>query len=328
MKTKRSLNSNIIMALCIAAIMSFTACSGQEDPFGPKAKTPVSITASITGEVVTKADVNKDYAPAEGGKTIALYYKNGANSTATEKGLFTYDGSWSANVNPSAGYQIFWDDLEAVGSAYPFFAVAPADLNKVTSKTVETDQNTGANQTNSDLLMAFTSVAPTNKMKKIDLTFKHMLAKLTVKVDVSKVANASSVTVAVTIKNAISDYTINYTSPSPTTAIPAAVTSGASRKAITPKTVTGTGTIREFSAILPVQDIVKAGTTVEVKVTQGSSDTNTYTFQPENAQKVSLAKAQNTTLTLTIKGTNLELGTIQVTDWTTGTAPGDITIDK
>ena len=322
MKTTK-LSSCILMVALYTAF--FTACTSNEEINIPKEKTPVGITASLTGEVVTKAD--NLYQPTDGTKTIAVYYKDGANTTTTEKGLFTYSSSWTADASASAGHQIFWDDLTAVSTAYPFFAVAPKDLDKATTGSVETDQNTAGNQTDSDLLMAFTSVASASKMTPVDFTFKHMLAKLTVNVDVSKVANASSVGVAVSIKNAIKDYTINYTNPAPTVAVPATIASGSTREAITPKTDTGSGTTRTFSAILPVQEIVKAGTVVEVKITQGGTDINTYTFQPESASKVTLVQAQNTTLTLTVNGTKLELGDIKVTDWTTKAETGGITID-
>ena len=95
------------------------------DPIG---NAPVTISASISGEVVTKADNN--YQPAEGNKKIFLYYKDGSNVKAHEKGVYSYSGSWTAELS---GNSIFWDDLEDVNGEYPFFAVSPTDLDKATT---------------------------------------------------------------------------------------------------------------------------------------------------------------------------------------------------
>lgn len=171
--------------------------------------------------------------------------------------------------------------------------------------------------------MAYT--ANTALKSNVNLVFKHMLTKLTVKVDMKDVASGSTIAVAAVINNAVKDYTINYTEPAPTADIPATVTTGATITNITPQTVKGTGnTVREFSAILPVQDIQKGKAVVKITITQG--DTNyTYTYQPDDA--LSLTQGKETTLTLTVKGTVVLPGTIQVTDWTPTTANGDISID-
>lgn len=66
--------------------------------------------------------------------------------------------------------------------------------------------------------MAYTEV--TTQRGKVGLTFKHMLAKLTVKIDVSSLKDFNKS--VVTITNAIKDYTVDYTNSS--TATPASIT--------------------------------------------------------------------------------------------------------
>lgn len=317
MKTRDSIYSALFFGCCLATI---TACTENED-ITPGKKTPVGITAALTGEVVTKAE--KAYAPDTDTK-IYLYYKNGANTTETEKAIYTYSsGKWNtADVSMHSTDCIFWDDLAQVEGSYPFFAISPVD---VPTTEVQTNQSTEANLIKSDLLMAYT--ANTALKSNVNLVFKHMLTKLTVKVDMKDVASGSTIAVAAVINNAVKDYTVNYTEPAPTADIPATVTIGTSRTNITPQTVKGTGNVvREFSAILPVQDIQKGKAVVKITITQG--DTNyTYTYQPEPDDALSLKQGKETTLTLTVKGTVVLPGTIQVTDWTPTTANGDISID-
>lgn len=321
MKTNQSLYSALFIGCLLAAAPS---CSNEDDNL-PKEKTPVGITATLTGEVETKADA--EYKPAAN-TTIFMYYKNGANTETDEKGYYTYTSStWtSTNQDTNANHCIFWDDLVPVDSKYPFFAVSPTDTNNALSGAVETDQSTDKNFINSDLLMAYTAVEGTSKMTNVPLTFKHMLSKLTIKVKVGAISSFNSS--AVTIQNAKKDYTINYTSPTPTAAVPAAVAaSGTANVTITPHAEsdeTDTGkTVKVYSAILPAQTISKIQTVVTVE-SVGSTTTYTYTY----TGSVTLAQATNTTLTLTINGTKVELDNIKVTNWTQKTVDGDITIDN
>lgn len=311
-------------ALAFSCLATLAACSGHETELDPKEKTPVAITASVSGEVVTKADNN--YQPAYGDKKIYLYYKDGSNTATHEKGAYIFsEGVWTPEIS---GTGIFWDDLDAVGGSYPFFAVSPKDLANATTGAVEQDQSTDNNFTNSDLLMAYTP--STTKKENVSLTFKHMLAKLTVKVKVDAINNFTSSTV--TIPNAIKGYTVNYTSPDPTAETPATVTvkSDGTPVELTPHTdaAENGNKTQVYSVILPPQDISSSAAKVKTTITVGSTS-NTYTYAPTlPTSPVSLTNGTHTTLTLTVKGTGIVLENILVTDWTTATADGDITIDS
>lgn len=319
MKTNQSIYSALFIGCLLAAAPS---CSTEDDNL-PKEKTPVGITATLTGEVETKTDV--EYKPAADTK-IYMYYKNGANTEIDEKGIYNYNNGWkSADQTMKADDCIFWDDLVPVNSKYPFFAVSPIDTDKKTAGAVQANQTTNDNFINSDLLMAYTEVAGTSKMTNVPLTFKHMLSKLTIKVKVGAISSFNSS--AVTIQNAKKDYSINYTTPAPTAAMPAAVAaSGSANETITPHAESdekdNDKTVKVYSAILPAQTINKIQTVVTVG-SAGSTTTYTYTY----TGSVTLAQATNTTLTLTINGTKVELDDIKVTDWKTATADGKITID-
>lgn len=324
MKAKQLTNVALSLSCCLAAL---TACVGEETEVFPPEKQPVGISATITGEVTTKAE--PDYKPASDTK-IYMYYKNGGNTTTGEKGIYTYNGGkWNAaNELLNAGDRIFWDDLVAVSGKYPFFAVSPKDVSTLTG--VAVDQSDATNFANADLLMAYSEV--TTRQAKVPLIFKHMLAKLTVKVDMNAVTTTISNT-TVSIKNAIKDYSVAYTGigvPSATT--PATITTSSTEKtAFTPYKINAESTdkIPVYSVILPAQAISSAAAKVETAITiSGSSGTEdlVYTYAPTEA--TTLANGKNTILTLTVNGTVLELSDIKVTDWDKVTASGSITLDK
>lgn len=339
MRTRQLTHATLFIGCTLAV---FTACSSNEDPLTPKEKTPVGITTTITGEVVTKTTPeDKTYTPTDASnEKIYLYYENGSNTEAKEKGVFTYNSGASGGAKwesaaLSSGDEMLWDDLAPATLSgqpkYPFFAVAPVDLANATTGAVEADQSTSAqaNLIKSDLLMAYTDA--TTQKGTVALTFKHMLAKLTVKVKVGTVNGFNSSEVK--IKNAIKDYTVDYANP--TTAAPATVAVATeSAVEITPFAGEDDGSAESlakvYSVILPAQKISDqtADAKVEIKITVGTSPQviNTYTFKPLSA--ITLVNGTHTTLTLTIKGTKVELGDVEVTDWADESQNGDITIDQ
>lgn len=323
MKIKQLTNVALSLSCCLAAL---TACVGEETEVFPPEKQPVGISATITGEVTTKAE--PDYKPASDTK-IYMYYKNGGNTTTGEKGIYTYNGaSWNAaDELLNAGDRIFWDDLVAVSGKYPFFAVSPKDPAGVTTGSVETDQSSEPNFANADLLMAYSEVA---RQAKVPLIFKHMLAKLTVKVNTG-VVSASINQISVSVKDAIKEYTVAYTGTLSGDS-PAKITTGSERNAtFTPHTESteSNGKVYVYSVILPAQDISSAAAKVKTTITiSGSSGTENlvYTYAPDKTTQ--LVNGTNTILTLTVNGTVLELSDIKVTDWGKVTASGSITLDK
>lgn len=339
----RQLTYAALYLSCTLAVL--TACTSNEDPLTPKEKTPVGITTTITGEVVTKTvPEDKTYTPTDASnEKIYLYYENGSNTEVKEKGVFTYNSDASGGAKwesaaLSSGDEMLWDDLAPVntsgGNKYPFFAVAPVDLANATTGAVEADQSTSAqaNLIKSDLLMAYTDA--TTQKGTVALTFKHMLAKLTVKVKVGTVNGFNSSEVK--IKNAIKDYTVDYGSP--TAATPATITTAVvevnsvTATELTPFAGADEGSneslAKVYSVILPAQNVGNKAAKVEIKITVGNSPqvVNTYTFQPGGA--ITLVNGTHTTLTLTIKGTKVELGDVEVTDWADESQNGDITIDQ
>lgn len=331
MKAKQLTNVALSLSCCLAAL---TACVGEETEVFPPEKQPVGISATITGEVTTKAD--PDYKPASDTK-IYMYYKNGGNTSVPgEKGIYTYSGGkWNAADEVShAGDRIFWDDLVAVSGKYPFFAVSPKDPAGVTTGSVETDQSSEPNFANADLLMAYSEV--NTRQAKVPLIFKHMLAKLTVKVNTG-VVSASINQISVSVKDAIKEYTVAYTGTGTLSGdSPAKITTGSTRNAtFTPHTESteSNGKVHVYSVILPAQDISSVAAKVKTTITIGSPGSTedlvyTYAPDPDPLTVTKLANGKNTILTLTVNGTVLELGDVKVTNWNEVLADGNISLDK
>lgn len=135
------------------------------------------------------------------------------------------------------------------------------------------------------------------------------------------------------MENAIKDYTVAYTGTGTLSGdSPAKITTGSTRNAtFTPHTESteNSGKVYVYSVILPAQDISSAAAKVKTTITIGSSGSTenlVYTYAPTSA--TTLANGTNTTLTLTVNGTVLELGDVKVTNWTEVPADGNISLDK
>ena len=187
---------------------------------------------------------------------------------------------------------------------------------------------------NADLLMAYSEVD--TRQAKVPLIFKHMLAKLTVKVNTGAVSTTISKT-SVSMENAIKDYTVTYTGTGTLSGdSPAKITTGSTRNAtFTPHTESteSNGKVYVYSVILPAQDISSAAAKVKTTITIGSPGSTedlvyTYAPDPDPLTVTKLANGKNTILTLTVNGTVLELGDVKVTNWNEVSADGNISLDK
>lgn len=305
MRTKRILSGTAAFAL---SALLFTACNNESDPTPAISSEYVTIAPTVTGEVITKA--GNSY--GQTGDKLYLYYNTAGNNTADQHADFRYDGAiWDLGTD-----KMKWATLHAAaGANLPFYATAPIAAPTGATK-VEADQSTAENYNSSDLLVAYTSIAKAGAATgytALSLDLKHALAKLTIEVNAKAIDNP--VIKSVTIKDAITDYTVAYNSSD---ANPATTTvSGATKTEIKPL---ANGSI--FSVVLPVQAIQKTnGITIVIAIGD-----KTFTYQPTDA--INLLQGKNTTLKLRLNGTGVVLGDVTVSDWGEGdTQSGNITAD-
>lgn len=295
MKT-RSLVSGTA-ALALSALL-FTSCSNEDDPVPAISSQYVTIAPSVSGEVITRAGS----AYGENGDKLYLYYNTAGSTTANQFADFRYDGTiWDLGTT-----KMKWSDLHSAASGnLPFYATAPV-IAPTTATKVETDQSSTAGYKKSDLLVAYKEIAKAGDATKytaLDIDMKHVLAKLTIEVN-AKAIDGATIN-SVTIKGAVPDYTVAYSSSEVT---PATTTADGSDKAEIKPLQNGT----VYSAVLPEQAIKKTGgITIVISVKD-----KTFTYQPTDA--INLQQGKNTTLKLRLSGEGVALGDVTVSDWGKG----------
>lgn len=307
MKT-RSLVSGTA-ALALSALL-FTSCSNEDDPVPAISSQYVTIAPSVSGEVITRAGS----AYGEDGDKLYLYYNTAGNNTDNQSADFRNDGTiWDLGTT-----KMKWSDLHTAATSnptLPFYATAPIQAPTSAAK-VEADQSSTAGYKKSDLLVAYKAVAKATdgKYNALDIDMKHVLAKLTIEVN-AKAIDGATIN-SVTIKGAVPDYTVAYSSSEVTPATTTTV-NGSDKAEIKPLQ---NGTV--YSAVLPEQAIKKTGgITIVISVKD-----KTFTYQPTDA--INLQQGKNTTLKLRLSGEGVALGDVTVSDWGKGdTTQGNIEED-
>ena len=307
MKT-RSLVSGTA-ALALSALL-FTSCSNEDDPVPAISSQYVTIAPSVSGEVITRAGS----AYGEDGDKLYLYYNTAGSTTANQFADFRYDGTiWDLGTT-----KMKWSDLHSAAASnptLPFYATAPIQAPTSAAK-VEADQSSTAGYKKSDLLVAYKAVAKATdgKYNALDIDMKHVLAKLTIDVN-AKAIDGATIN-SVTIKGAVPDYTVAYSSSEVTPATTTTV-NGSDKVEIKPL---ANGTV--YSAVLPEQAIKKTdGIIIVISVND-----KTFTYQPTDA--INLQQGKNTTLKLRLSGEGVALGDVTVSEWGKGdTTQGNIEED-
>ncbi len=188
--------------------------------------------------------------------------------------------------------------------------------------TVETDQTLDNNKRLSDLLYSQTSSVAPNTCS-VQLTFDHLLAKITVKLDLknSKGINAGELANAeVTLTNILPDATISNTSltgnsgKTSTTGTRTTITSGEIPSSISSGDVIG-------SAIVPLQNFGggKGSDSENNVITITLSDNRSFSYKPTNS--VVLTAGNEYIYTLKIINGELSVSSITVKDFTNETTP-------
>lgn len=175
--------------------------------------------------------------------------------------------------------------------------------------TVETDQSTDANRRKSDLLYA--SATDCAYPGAIDLTFDHLLAKVTVKIDLDNCDGFSAYdlsTAEVQINDVYTSATIaaNGSASTSTTTTPSITMAKYSSKP------TETGIIEAGSAIIPIQSL--GGGKLLSIVSNVTSNARTFSFTP--SATFPLEKGLEYIFTLSVKNGKLSVSSIDVTAFT------------
>lgn len=288
---------------------------------------PLSVTSATRA-----ADGRTSSTQFESGEIVWLWaLKDG---TTTE-----YINAWQLNANGSGGFSSFTTGNDKYwpsdGSHLNVYALHGNFNNTQITEgstswsslslthTVETDQTTDNNKRLSDLLYSQTSsaVAPNNK---VQLTFDHLLAKITVKLDLSSskgitASDLSNATVTLTnIQPEASISNMSHTGNSgktSTTGTRTTITSGKISSSINSGDVIG-------SAIVPLQDFgggkSDASPNNVITITLASPDGRSFSYKPTSY--VALSAGNEYTYTLTILGKQIS-GTLSVSPFSSDDKP-------
>ena len=202
---------------------------------------------------------------------------------------------------------------------------SPSWSNLSLTHTVETDQTLDNNKRLSDLLYSHPSSAFAPNSGSVELTFDHLLAKITVKLNLSNSVGitASELSNAtVTLTNIQPDATISNTSltgnsgPTSTTGTRTTITSGEIPSSISSGEVIG-------SAIVPLQNFGGGkGSDSEnnvITITLDSPDNRSFSYNPTFS--VTLTAGNEYIYTLKIIKGELSVSSITVKDFTNETTP-------
>ena len=198
---------------------------------------------------------------------------------------------------------------------------SPSWSNLSLTHTVETDQSSDVNKRLSDLLYSRTSSAVAPNTGSVQLTFYHLLAKITVKLDLtnSKGINEEELANAeVTLTNMITSGDFNSTNVSNIITNGVSANASGTREVIKAGEITQpsdmTSTAYEVgSAIVPLQNF---GAINSNKITIKLRDTRSFSYTPAD---VTLGKGNEYIYTLKIINGELSVSSISVSDFTNET---------
>ena len=251
---------------------------------------------------------------ADGSEYITAWQltaKSGGNLTGSSAKYWPSDGS---SLDVYALHGNFKNSTITEGS--------PSWLSLSLTHTVETDQTLDNNKRLSDLLYSHPSPSVAPNTGSVQLTFDHLLAKITVKLDLDnskgiKAPDLSNATVKLT--NIQPEATISNTSltrnseKTNTTGTHTTITAGKITSSITSGDVIG-------SAIVPLQQFGgrKSDSSPDnvITITLASLDGRSFSYKP--ATNVALSAGKEYTYTLTIIGNKIT-GSLSVSDFISAT---------
>ena len=288
--------------ISILVLMSFASCAMDHEIVSKEQErkiiTLTSVTKATEGEPTTSPFNSGD---------VWLWAKTSNNTEYIKAWKLSSDSD--GNLTSTSGDKYWPSD----GSELTFYALhgnfgntaittSWADLSL--THTVETNQSTDADKLKSDLLYAMKGSVSSNTTP-AKLTFEHLLAKITVKLDLENSEGITAEELAgatVTLTNILPEATF-------TSSTGAAASAGGERKTIIagkPTTVSEGGEIG--SAIVPLQSFANENI---IQITL--SDERIFSYTPD---ATTLEKSKEYTYTLKIINGVLSVSSITVTNFT------------
>ncbi|MCR5759412.1 MAG: fimbrillin family protein [Bacteroidales bacterium] len=275
-----------------AALLALAGC---ERGMAPEGAGGITVQASIG--TMTKVSYDGNTTSFTVGDRIAVYAWTGSAAQVPAKCVVngevnTFDGTAWTPANPME-----WDGLT---KAHYFLGIMP--VAAVSDFTADPYTLNPADYTASDLLIATSLDGITPSAAPVDLTFTHAMAKLNVNLKFRSEFGGTPTVIGVTVK-AKKTATVNYLTKAVT------ATGDASEVDIPATATAATGYALGFSGLQVPQSGV---TTVTVTIAG-----KTYVYK--SATDIPLESGKYTTMGLVVGKDKVELGSVEVSDWTAGT---------
>ena len=246
------------------------------------------------------------------------FYQIGTDKKVVEAETGTCtDGSQGSVTFPNAPWDV--EDIEAGETISALFPSTSATVNAGEDSFSWTSFDTGKGKSNDDLLIATHTfdTTPGPNDHTIDLTFKHVLSKVTVNIIAGEGFTADDFADhSVVLNNLILTGDVNV-------ATGTATPEGEATASFTPEKITTaanpTNTVATYEALIIPQEVAKESTLVTVHF--GGKN---YTRNAENIGIMSFVAGSNHTINVTFKKTGISLSAT-VADWSPGTS-GNVTI--
>lgn len=289
--------------ISILVLMSFASCAMDHEIVSKEQERKIITLTSVTkapgGETTTS--------PFYSGEDVWLW----AETSEDSKYITAWKLSSDSEGNLTSSDEKYWP---SDGSSLTFYALhgnfgntaittSWAELSL--THTVETDQSTDLKKLKSDLLYAKTDPPVASNTTPAKLTFEHLLAKITVKLDLKYSQGITA--------EELADATVTLTNILPVTTFTsstgAAASAGGTRQTITagkPTTVSDGGEIG--SAIVPLQSFGNNENIIQITLLDG----RVFSYTPPATD---LEKSKEYTYTLKIINGVLSVSSITVTDF-------------
>lgn len=306
----------------------FAACNAADNGLEELTdKRLVEITQAGVNQAVTRTDfAGREFTDGDKFTLYAAPTTGGVEKNAT----YTYnktDNKWTG--------WLYWDDLDIWNSGSPtknvnFRAILTngVDWDPTSTFTVVTEPTTEPQFLKSDLLVAY--AANVTPLESLSLTFNHVMARLRIEITDKTAENEKPYILGnktLLSLDALINCAITF---DPTTSSTAVVASGSND--VTPMR-TDDKSSRKFvyEIILPPQSLRASTLTIS-----GNANQKTYTHSLANTNITSggtgtgttedlLQQGYTTTIFFEIKKSELKLGTVKVTDWTSKFSHGTAT---
>lgn len=290
MKTMKEFRIARDLAAVVALTFGLAACTQSDEPGVDTMKaphSPVNIMAGVQQGTHTRAaGIEGDGFGAD--TQITILDKN----DAAKKAVFTKgaDATWSTDT------PLYWDDLtkDSGAETYSFVGIYPKDA--LLTYTVGEPE----------LLMAFADHQAV-KSSEVAFNFKHVLSKLTLKIEPDATIEGIAAPVIV-LKKIKKSATFGYENTDGFANFSLAAGEGEDYS-VSDATIDGKNVSREF--LIPAQLIG------ELTFTATGLTQHSY-------KSIDLKQGQNLTLTLTLTKSGLVPKSVSVTDWTTDNKTGQL----